>query len=400
MSTAVKVSCDEFEAMIERGEFAVDDPRRYELIDGEIVEMPPPNPPHEEATDKMAKWSFHNLPPEEVRVRVQGTIGLPEWESTPLPDVTWLRELDYSARRPGPPDVLLVIEVSDSSLGYDRGEKADLYAAAGLADYWIVNIQGRCVEVLRDPGPEGYATKLVFYGRDAIRPLAFPDLAFPVSVVFPGGGEGGPAVSTVTRVSYDEFDAMIERGEFSPDDPTRYELIEGEILPMVAANPPHDESINSLMYWSIGVLAQDLVRVRVQQGIGIPNLASVPMPDLTWVRPRDYRVRRPYPEDILLIIEVSFSTLAYDRGRKARLYARAGSADYWIVNLQTDCVEVLRDPGPRGYANKGVSYPGDVICPLAFPEFTFPISLLFPEVDDGDEIETGRLPARPNGDTP
>ena len=185
MSTATKVSYDEFEAMIERGEFAVDDPRRYELIDGEIIEMPPPNPPHEHAVDRLNKWSCRNLPPDEVCVRIQGTIGLPELDTTPLPDVTWLRELDYSARRPGPPDVLLVIEVSDSSLWYDRNEKADLYAAAGLADYWIVNIPSRCVEVLRDPGPDGYATKLIYYSRDAIQPLAFPNIAFPVSVVFP-----------------------------------------------------------------------------------------------------------------------------------------------------------------------------------------------------------------------
>ena len=185
MSTVVKVSYDEFEAMIERGEFAVDDPRRYELIDGEIVEMPPPNPRHANAINQINKWSCRTLPPEEVGVSIQNPIGLPDLDSTPLPDVVWLREQDYSARRPLPPDVLLVIEVSDRSLWYDRGEKAGLYAAAGLADYWIVNVAGRCVEVLRDPGPDGYATKLVFYARDAIRPLAFPNLAFPVSVVFP-----------------------------------------------------------------------------------------------------------------------------------------------------------------------------------------------------------------------
>ncbi len=204
-------------------------------------------------------------------------------------------------------------------------------------------------------------------------------------------------MSTVARISYDEFEAMIERGEFPPDDPTRYELIEGEILPMVAPNPPHDESINSLMYWSIGQLSRDLALVRVQQGIGIPRQESAPMPDLAWVRNRSYKARRPYPEDIFLVVEVSFTTLSYDRNRKARLYARAGLADYWIINLQSDCVEVLRDPGPQGYASKSVYYTGDVIHPLAFPDLEFPVALLFPEVDEGDGIETGVLPAKPHG---
>ena len=192
-------------------------------------------------------------------------------------------------------------------------------------------------------------------------------------------------MSTVARVSYDAFEAMIARGEFPPDDPTRYELIEGEILAMVAANPPHDESINTLMYWSIASLPMEQARVRVQQGIGIPSLESIPLPDLTWVRNRDYKIRRPFPEDVFLIVEVSYSTLSYDSNRKARLYAGAGLADYWIVNLQTDCVEVLRDPGPRGYATKTVFYPGDVIHPLAFPDLAFPVSLFFPE--DAAEAE-------------
>ncbi len=185
MSTAVRTSYDEFEAMIARGDFAVDDPRRYELIDGEIIEMPPPDPRHEEAIDRLARWSFANLPMADVRARIQGTIGLPDQESVPFPDVSWLRELDYSSRRPGPADVLLVMEVSNFSLSYDRNAKARLYAAAGIADYWIVNIQGRCFEVLRDPEPDGYATRLLIYPGEIIRPLALPDLAFPVSLIFP-----------------------------------------------------------------------------------------------------------------------------------------------------------------------------------------------------------------------
>src|SRR6185312_12250360 len=81
----------------------------------------------------------------------QGTIGIPNADSIPLPDLSWLKKQDYSRRRPLPEDVLLVVEVADSSLAKDRGRKAKLYAQAGTIDYWIVNIQGRCVEVRREP---------------------------------------------------------------------------------------------------------------------------------------------------------------------------------------------------------------------------------------------------------
>lgn len=175
MSTAVKVSYGEFEAMIEPGEFAVDDPRRYELIDGQIIKMPPPNPPHVQAIHQINKWSCRTLPTEEVIVSIQNPIGLPDLDSTPLPDVVWLRELDYSARRPESPHILLVIAVSDSSLWYDRNEKADLDAAAGLADDWIVNIPSRCVEVYREPGPSGYASRTLFSPGEQVHPLAFPE---------------------------------------------------------------------------------------------------------------------------------------------------------------------------------------------------------------------------------
>ena len=185
MSTAVKITCDEFEAMIARGDFAVDDPRRYELIDGEIIEMPPPDPRHEEAIDRLNKWSGRNLPIDEVRVRVQGTISLPELDSVPFPDVSWLREADYSTRRPNATDVHLLIEVSNTTLSYDRNTKARLYAAAGIADYWIVNIKGECFEILREPGVRGYGSKTVLYSGEEVRSLAFPELAFPISLIFP-----------------------------------------------------------------------------------------------------------------------------------------------------------------------------------------------------------------------
>src|SRR5438309_4413683 len=108
--------------------------------------MSPMGPLHEQAVDILTEWSITNVPRGIVWVRIQNSIGIPGLDSVPEPDICWVRRRDYSAGRPLAGDILLIIEVSDSSLAYDRGEKANLYAAALIADYWVVNIADRCVE--------------------------------------------------------------------------------------------------------------------------------------------------------------------------------------------------------------------------------------------------------------
>ena len=80
----------------------------------------------------------------------------------------------------------MIIEVSDSSLDYDTGKKAELFAAAGVADYWVVNIPERRVEVFRRPDGKRYADRQVFRAPEEIRPLAFPKVVLPVELLFPG----------------------------------------------------------------------------------------------------------------------------------------------------------------------------------------------------------------------
>ena len=113
--------------------------------------MTPIGPQHEEVVDRLNAWSVAAVHPLSIRVRIQNSIGIPDLESAPEPDIAWVVERNYSQGRPTATDVLLIIEVADSSLAYDTGEKAALYAAAGVADYWIVDIPHRCVEVRRDP---------------------------------------------------------------------------------------------------------------------------------------------------------------------------------------------------------------------------------------------------------
>jgi Uma2 family endonuclease len=182
MSTVTRVSYDEFEAMIARGELD-DEPRRQELLDGEIITMVVASPPHDETLDRFAEWSFANLPQDRVRIRMGGGVGLRVVDSLPIPDMTWLRKQDYSRSRPGPADVCLVVEVSFSSLSKDRNKKGRIYARAGLLEYWIVNLRGECIEVYREPGPTGFASRTLFFAGEHVRPLAFPELALPVSLI-------------------------------------------------------------------------------------------------------------------------------------------------------------------------------------------------------------------------
>ena len=184
MSTSTRITVDQYDRMIERGEFEPSEDHYVELIYGEITPMSPINPPHDRAVDILTEWSFESLPPRAVWVRVQGSVGIPLLDSVPQPDLVWLRRKDYSKVRPQPEDVLLVVEAADSSLSKDRGIKSRLYAESGIADYWIVNINDRSVEVRREPQGHEYRSVEVFRAGQEVRPLAFPGAALPVDRLF------------------------------------------------------------------------------------------------------------------------------------------------------------------------------------------------------------------------
>ena len=184
MSTTMHVTYEQYEEMIQRGDFAESNDR-YELLLGEIRVMPLPDPRHEVLIDILSEWSFESLPRREVWVRGQQSLGIPALASMPLPDLAWVRRLDYARQRPLPADVLLLVEVSGGTLSRDRNQKARLYAQAGIADYWIVNVRKRRLEIRRGPEGEVYRTVLTLAPGDEARPLAFPEVALPVSRLFP-----------------------------------------------------------------------------------------------------------------------------------------------------------------------------------------------------------------------
>ena len=195
-------------------------------------------------------------------------------------------------------------------------------------------------------------------------------------------------MSTAVRITVEEYDRMIAEGRFEPAEEHHVELIEGEIRPMSPIGHRHDEIVELLEEWSYENRPKPQIRVRSQAAVNIPGLDTVPQPDLFWARRRSYRRRRPAATDLLLLVEVADSSLAYDRTTKARLYAGAGVADYWIVNIADESIEVHRDPVGGVYQSVTTFHPGESAPLLAYAGIAFPVSVLFDEEDDEpDEAE-------------
>lgn len=187
------------------------------------------------------------------------------------------------------------------------------------------------------------------------------------------------------RLTLDDYHWLIEHGFFQPED--RVELIEGYLVEMSPLHPPHAAAVDAMMEELIAKI-QRHAQVRIQQPVTLPAQTAEPEPDFVLaVRTGNYRIRHPLPTDILLIGEVSDSTLAYDRGKKARLYADAGIQEYWIVNLVDDVLEVYRDPMGSGnnadYQTKLTYSADEEITLLSLPDCRIKLTLVFHDaVDD------------------
>ncbi|OYX73789.1 MAG: hypothetical protein B7Y81_01395 [Caulobacter sp. 32-67-35] len=172
----VRFTLDEVLLMVELG--ALDPDARVELIDGELLDMSPQNAPHMYAKQMLIKLFIRELG-DDVDVHVEGTLSLARG-ANPSPDI-WLHAADKRVDEVRGPDVLLLIEVADSSLLRDLNLKASLYARHGVADYWVVDAYGRRIFVHRQPGPDGYG-EVTQVDRDGeVVPLAFPDLTVRVA---------------------------------------------------------------------------------------------------------------------------------------------------------------------------------------------------------------------------
>ena len=182
--TPAKFTLDHYEHMIAVGAF--DEPYNIpvELLQGEIVMMSPIGEPHSLAVTTLTEWSYEVVDLKQIMIRSQMPIRIPDHQGEPEPDLAWVRRASTGGNPPESNDVLLLIEVAESSLAMDRGPKLAAYAAAGIADYWIVNLIDKQIEVYREPNDDQYQKKQILRGDKTVAPLTLPTASLAPSRLF------------------------------------------------------------------------------------------------------------------------------------------------------------------------------------------------------------------------
>jgi Uma2 family endonuclease len=168
----------EYDRLVELGVF---EGERVELIRGVIVRMPPQGAPHAAPIELLTELLVPALVGR-ARVRVQLPLIAPD-DSEPEPDLAVVAREDHDREHPSAAH--LVIEVARSSLAYDRGTKAPLYAAMGVPELWIVDVDGRVVEVHRSPRGDRFEDTSVVGVGASIALASFPDVQIEVAALFP-----------------------------------------------------------------------------------------------------------------------------------------------------------------------------------------------------------------------
>lgn len=182
-------------------------------------------------------------------------------------------------------------------------------------------------------------------------------------------------MSTIAKLSGNDFDRMVLRGAFTDLEPMKVELIYGELRFMNPAGPVHEGGIQFLMEWSILHTSRQEIMVRVQSSINCGD--HRPEPDLVWSRRMTTRRKRPTHADVLLLIEVSGSSSEQDLGEKARLYAEHDIPEYWVVDVQAEQVHIHRSPGQGKYKSFQSYDKSATISPLCQPAATLSLAELF-----------------------
>jgi Uma2 family endonuclease len=177
--TRRRFTLDEYHRMVDAGILHEDD--RVELIRGEIVQMSPIGSRHAATVARLNQELVTRLRGRAILWPQNPITILPD--SEPQPDLVLLRYREdfYRPALPGPADVVLVVEVADSSVRYDRTVKKGLYAEAGIPEYWIVDVDAARIEVSRDPAGGDYRSTTSTAPGDTLAPAAFPDAALSVA---------------------------------------------------------------------------------------------------------------------------------------------------------------------------------------------------------------------------
>jgi Uma2 family endonuclease len=184
----LRLDVDDYHRLGALGFFKPDE--RVELIDGDIVPMSPIGVPHNGVIVGLSRLLFERLG-RRAELLIQGSVRL-DRRSEPEPDIAVLQPpaSRYLRAHAGPKDILLIIEVMDSSAEYDRGYKLDLYARAKISEVWLVDLNGDCLETYSRPVKGIYSKKKTVTRGHAVAPLAFPDVSIAVDgILGPNGGK-------------------------------------------------------------------------------------------------------------------------------------------------------------------------------------------------------------------
>ena len=178
-----RLTVDDFAKMCEVGILSADD--HVELIDGELVEMPPMGSEHAGIVNELANALF-GLLDSSVRLRVQSSVQLTRY-TQPEPDLAVVSPDSrlYLGRHPQPEDILIAIEVADSSLTFDREQKMPRYAAAGVPEAWLVDVRARTITVYTDPTTEGYCALHTLGWTEALEATAVEGLRLTFEEILP-----------------------------------------------------------------------------------------------------------------------------------------------------------------------------------------------------------------------
>ena len=181
--TTAKWTLDDYHRMIEVGLL---ESRHVELLNGEIIEMPPEGEPHAYYRTE-AKDYLKELLGIRVKIREAAPITIPDSASEPEPDIAIVQPLgrEYLQHHPYPENVFWLIEFSNTSLAKDLDIKRKAYATASIPEYWVMNLKTRQLKVFRDPVNENYASESTLTAGE-IRPLAFQDVVVSVQRLLEG----------------------------------------------------------------------------------------------------------------------------------------------------------------------------------------------------------------------
>ncbi len=178
-----QISVKQYDAMIKNGVF--DESDRIELLNGAIIEKMPKGTRHSSANDRATRL-FYKILGGKVTVRNQNPIWLDNF-SEPEPDIVLAKndENEYEETHPRPDEIFLILEISDSTLNYDRRAKSLAYSKAGIRQYLLLNLQEQTLEDYRQPNANGFQTKQTYRAGQEFNLVAFPEILISASDFLP-----------------------------------------------------------------------------------------------------------------------------------------------------------------------------------------------------------------------